>query len=238
MLVMVVLGALGAAHAQDPATPAPVEQAIVKPAPPPPDSARVQPDARSEAPQEWWQRADWWLVISVWAFALIALALVAYTSKLWKTTSELLKTTAAAGKKELRAYVALDEIFFEDATDTAPGAQKLRIRNYGQTPAYRMSIWCERASHLPKEGVTPYYDTPVVDGQLLHPVQAYTVGLAAAPLYRIGKPGFFTYGRVVYHDIYGEWWVTKFCFRYEGEGSFVPHGDYNNEEGPFDKRPA
>ena len=67
---------------------------------------------------------------------------------------------------------------------------------------------------------------------------AISIALATAPLYRIGKPGFFTYGRVVYHDIYSGWWVTKFCYRYEGDGSFVPHGDYNNEEGPFDKRPA
>ena len=45
-------------------------------------------------------------------------------------------------------------------------------------------------------------------------------------------------GRLVYHDIYGAWWVTKFCYRYEGDGGFVPHGDYNNEEGPFEKQPT
>ena len=138
----------------------------------------------------------------------------------------------------MRSYVALDEIFFSDADDPTAAQHKLRIRNYGQTPAYNISIWCERASHLPQEGVKPFYDSPAVDGQLLHPVQAYTIGLAPAPLYRIGKPGFFTYGRIIYHDIYEQWWVTKFCFRYEGDGSFVPHGDYNDEEGPFDKKPA
>ena len=197
--------------------------------------ATVATDARAF---EWWQRSEWWLVISVWMVALVGLGLAAYTSRLWRATSDLLRSTADATKKELRAYVALDEIFFEEADDNGPGAHKLRIRNYGQTPASRMSIWCERASHLPKDGVTPYYDTPVVDGQLLHPVQAYTVALAAAPLYRIGKPGFYTYGRIIYHDVCGEWWVTKFCYRYEGEGNFVPHGDYNAEEGPFEKRPT
>lgn len=233
---VVLFGAFAGAQAQDAPT-TPTEQTAAKP-PAALEAAPATSPARDEPAPEWWQRSDWWLVISMWAFALIALALVAYTSKLWKATSQLLKTTADAGKRELRAYVALDEIFFEEAGESAPGVHKLRMRNYGQTPAYRMSIWCERASHLPKEGVTPYYETPVIDGQLLHPVQAYTVALAAAPLYRIGKAGFFTYGRIVYHDIYGEWWVTKFCFRYEGEGSFVPHGDYNDEEGPFDKRPT
>jgi hypothetical protein len=86
--------------------------------------------------------------------------------------------------------------------------------------------------------VKPFYDAPLVDGQLLHPVQAYTLGLASAPLYRVGKSGFFTYGRLIYHDVYEQWWVTKFCFRYEGDGNFIPQGEYNHEEGPFGERPT
>ncbi len=187
---------------------------------------------------QWWERSDWLLVIPTWLIALVSLGLAIYTARLWKAATALSQDGREVAKKELRAYVALDEIFFSEANDAAGGLHKLRIRNYGQTPASGMSIWCERASHLPQEGVKPFYDSPVVDGQLLHPVQAFTVGLSAAPLYRIGKPGFFTYGRIVYHDIYGHYWVTKFCYRYEGDGTFVPHGDYNNEEGPFDKAPA
>jgi len=190
------------------------------------------------APPQWWERSDWLLVIPTWLIAFVSLGLAIYTARLWKAATALSQDGREIAKKELRAYVALDEIFFSEATDAAGGLHKLRIRNYGQTPASGMSIWCERASHLPQEGVKPFYDSPVVDGQLLHPVQAFTVGLSAAPLYRIGKPGFFTYGRIVYHDIYGHYWVTKFCYRYEGDGTFVPHGDYNNEEGPFDKAPA
>jgi hypothetical protein len=187
---------------------------------------------------QWWERSDWLLVIPTWLIAFVSIGLAIYAARLWKAATALSEDGKEVSKKELRAYVALDEIFFSEATDAAGGLHKLRIRNYGQTPASGMSIWCERASHLPQEGVKPFYDSPLVDGQLLHPVQAFTVGLSAAPLYRIGKPGFFTYGRIVYHDIYGRWWVTKFCYRYEGDGTFVPHGDYNNEEGPFDKAPA
>lgn len=187
---------------------------------------------------QWWERSDWLLVIPTWLIAFVSLGLAIYAARLWKAATTLSDDGKEVAKKELRAYVALDEIFFSESSDAAGGLHKLRIRNYGQTPASGMSIWCERASHLPQEGVKPFYDSPVVDGQLLHPVQAFTVGLSAAPLYRIGKPGFFTYGRIVYHDIYSRWWVTKFCYRYEGDGTFVPHGDYNNEEGPFDKAPA
>ena len=204
---------------------------------PPAKAAAPATDANGARPQ-WWERSDWLLVVPTWLLALVAFAFVVYTARLWKATNALVAHAGDIARKELRAYVALDEIFFSEADEAAAAQHKLRIRNYGQTPASRMSIWCERASHLPQEGVKPFYDAPVVDGQLLHPVQAFTVGLAAAPLYRIGKPGFFTYGRIIYHDIYERWWVTKFCYRYEGDGSFVPHGDYNNEEGPFDKPPA
>jgi hypothetical protein len=203
-----------------------------------PSAVKGSSAAESPPPAQWWERSDWLLVVPTWLLALIALGFAMYTARLWRSTSGLLNEVRDSARKELRAYVALDEIFFSEAEDNAAGVHKLRIRNYGQTPASGMSIWCERASHLPQEGVKPFYDAPVIDKQLLHPVQAFTVALAAAPLYRIGKPGFFTYGRIVYHDIYGRWWVTKFCYRYEGDGTFLPHGDYNNEEGPFDKAPA
>jgi hypothetical protein len=194
--------------------------------------------AAAPATTAWWEDSAWWLVLAAWMTALVFLVLAIYTARLWNATSALLRDVKDTTRKELRSYVALDDIFFSEAADGAAGVQKLRIRNFGQTPAARISIWCERASHLPQDGVQPFYDAPVVDGHLLHPVQAFTLDLSAAPLYRLGKPGFYTYGRIVYQDIYGQWWVTRFCHRYEGDGNFVPHGDYNSEEGPFETAPA
>jgi len=242
LVVVLFCAWMAAAHSQEPAAPpqtATEQPAADKPAAAViPDAAPVVRSPARESLPEWWQSNGWWLVVVIALVGLVGASLAVYTARLWKATSVLLRETQDMAKKELRAYVALDEIFFSEAGDASAGMQKLRLRNYGQTPASRMSIWCERASHLPQDGVNPFYDAPVVEAQLLHPVQAYTVSLAVAPLYRIGKPGFFTYGRIIYHDIYGQWWVTKFCFRYEGEGSFVPHGDYNAEEGPFEKKPA
>lgn len=225
-----------AGAASDPASALPKAAVAERPAA---ATAAVAAPAPPAAPEvEWWQRTDWPLVIPAWLLALAAIAFALYLARLLKSNEALLADTRETSRRELRAYVALDEIFFENGDEPASAQHRLRIRNYGQTPASQMSIWCERASHLPQEGVKPFYDAPVVDGQLLHPVQAFTLGLANAPLYRIGKPGFFTYGRIIYQDIYRQWWVTKFCYRYEGDGSFVPHGDYNSEEGPFEKAPA
>jgi len=242
LLAFVIFTAIANAQPQESAGPAPstTEQPAINKAA---GAADAQPAARGSEPFGAssfvpWEKSEWWLVLATWLLAFVCLGLAIFTARLWKATSSLLKETQNTARKELRAYVALDEIFFSEAGDTAEGTHKLRIRNYGQTPAYRLSIWCERASHLPQEGVKPFYDAPVVDGQLLHPVQAYTVSLAGAPLYRIGKPGFFTYGRLIYHDVYEQWWVTKFCFRYEGDETFVPHGEYNHEEGPFGEQPT
>lgn len=204
----------------------------------PTSAPAAAPAAAPATTSAWWEDSAWWLVLALWMVALVFLALAIYTARLWKATSVLLREVKDTTRKELRSYVALDDVFFSEAADGAAGVQKLRIRNFGQTPAARISIWCERASHLPQDGVKPFYDAPVVDGHLLHPVQAYTLDLSAAPLYRLGKPGFYTYGRIVYQDIYGQWWVTRFCHRYEGDGNFVPHGAYNNEEGPFETAPA
>lgn len=221
------------AAAPEAASPIAARETITAPPPAPPPHA-----AAPVVETAWWEGSGWWLVLPTWLLALVSIALALYTARLWKATSALLQDVRNTTRRELRSYVALDDIFFSEAAEGAAGVQKLRIRNFGQTPASRMSIWCERASHLPQEGVKPFYDAPIVDGHLLHPVQSFTLGLAAAPLYRLGKPGFYTYGRIVYTDIYGQWWVTRFCHRYEGDGNFVPHGDYNTEEGPFDTAPA
>src|SRR5687767_6981998 len=102
IMAVVLFGALRIANAQEPAATSPSEQTAVKTTPVT-EAPRAKAEPRDEPVAEWWQRSDWWLVISVWAFALIALALVMYTSRLWKATSGLLKMTADAGKKELRA---------------------------------------------------------------------------------------------------------------------------------------
>jgi hypothetical protein len=239
LVAFVIFSVIAQAQPQgSPAAPIATEQPAVDKAPAVATTEAATRTAADANAVGWWEKGEWWLVIATWVLAFVSLGVAIFAARLWKTTTALLKETQDTARKELRAYVALDEIFFSEADDTAAGVHKLRIRNYGQTPAYRLSIWCERASHLPQEGVKPFYDAPIVDGQLLHPVQAYTLTLAGAPLYRIGKPGFFTYGRLIYHDIYEQWWVTKFCFRYEGDDTFVPHGDYNHEEGPFSEPPG
>ena len=38
------------------------------------------------------------------------------------------------------------------------------------------------------------------------------------------------YGAITYEDIYHRWWVTRFCYAYDGLNRFIPYTDYNRED--------
>ena len=76
---------------------------------------------------------------------------------------------------------------------------------------------------------------------MLHPTQTYTTGLASESA--INPPithnsQFYTYGRIIYRDIYERWWRTTYCYSHEGQNRFVPYGTYNKEDGDYKNREA
>jgi hypothetical protein len=184
----------------------------------------------------WWQQSGWWLVIMTAAIALLLVALVIYTVRLWRSNAALLSNASTATMEANRAYLGVEDIFFSEG-DEETAIQKISIRNFGQTPAHRVWMWCERASHLPASEFSPEFGEPAGAEQMFQPVQVYTRTLERSSQFGITKRGFFTYGRIVYKDIYGRWWTTCFCYHHNAEVGFVPYGDFNREEGPFDRAP-
>ena len=184
----------------------------------------------------WWQQSGWWSVIVTAAVALLLLALVIYTARLWRSTSRMVENGSEAAKEANRAYLGVEDIFFGEG-DHETAIQKISIRNFGQTPAHRVWVWCERASYVPVSEFSPEFGEPVGAEQILQPVQVHTRTLERASQFGIGKRGFFTYGRIVYKDIYSRWWTTCFCYHHDVEIGFAPYGDFNREEGPFPRPP-
>jgi hypothetical protein len=184
----------------------------------------------------WWQQSGWWLVIATAAIALLLLALAIYTGRLWRATSRLVANAATATQESNRAYLGVEDIFFSEG-DEQTGAQTISIRNFGQTPAHRVWVWCERASHIAASEFSPEFGDPLGGEQIVQPVQVHTRTLERSSQFGITKRGFFTYGRIVYKDIYSRWWTTCFCYHHQPEVGFVPYGDFNREEGPFDRAP-
>ena len=183
----------------------------------------------------------------------ITLALAIYTGYLWRSTSKLVKGAEDTSKKDLRAYVSLEHIFFHRKTIayvdpsislipkeyevTDPDDLRIRIRNNGRTPAHQMTIRCECGINPPQPSKPHDFSGPLVDEQMLHPSQVYSSAIPQDPQFALSKVGFYVIGRMIYHDIYGDWWITDFCHLHQGEGRFTPYGDHNRERGPFKNRP-
>jgi hypothetical protein len=146
-------------------------------------------------------------------------------------------------RKELRAYIALEQIYFIDPVN--PLAPRIKVKNYGQTPAYAMEIWTgipPRPMGVLPEGFDYPYNTlntdkPLVSAQMLHPEQSFERGAAFSRPF-IPTEQFHIYGRVTYRDIYNRWWATRFCYLHERNGQFAPNGEYNGEDGPYKERPV
>jgi len=179
--------------------------------------------------------------------AYVTFRLANYTARLWQATSKLVESGQDTARKELRAYVAVDAVYFvgaeqvPSATDPASGRPlirytnqlKIRVRNYGQTPAFGTEIWREASVAKPEDSQYRYKSTkPVVAAQMIHPTQAYATGLLADGEVT-SSAQFYTWGQVVYSDIYDRWWKSTWCFSHEGDSRFIPHGDYNKEGGPY-----
>jgi hypothetical protein len=185
----------------------------------------------------WWQQSGWWLTIVTAVVALLLLALVIYTARLWRSTAALVSNASEAAREGNRAYVGVEDMFFSEG-DEETAIQKISIRNFGQTPAHHVWLWCERASHVQASDFSPQFGEPAGGEQMLLPVQAHTRTLDRSSQFGISKRGFFTYGRIVYKDIYGRWWTTCFCYHHDAGVGFVPYGDFNREEGPFNRAPV
>ena len=145
-------------------------------------------------------------------------------------------------RKELRAYVALENIFFIGRKMTLPGTLanmapdgvvrytdrlKLRINNYGQTPSRDTTIWFGYS-----ESGTPVQfavDGPLSGKQMLHPGMGFDTDVVSPP---VSNDKFWFWGHIVYRDIYERWWRTNFCYVHRGESEFAPVGNRNNESGP------
>lgn len=173
---------------------------------------------------------DRWITWATIALAILTFLIVLFNAGLWVATRRLVKGAEETSRKELRAYVATDDICFvssEIATQL-----KITVKNYGHTPAHRMTIHCECSFNIHdprhKHGIAELLDAE----QMLHPGQQLSFPIPTVNEFRPHTSRFYVIGQIIYHDIYSSWWITDFCYRYEGDGRFTPHGDQNRERGP------
>jgi hypothetical protein len=192
-------------------------------------------------------------------FTILFMALLAFfnyllwrsTDKLWKASIGTLGTMKDTSQRQLRAYVALETIEHDEIEDMLhrrlwPERLKIRIKNYGQTPAHHVSI-----IHKVFDAEQPHdYTIPEtvpgdpLSNQMLHPGQAFNnyIDITKQPIDRILESGLrsqttiYFYGRIDYMDTFNQWWITYFCQRYDPkkpEGKRCAPHSYHNYEHPI-----
>jgi len=88
----------------------------------------------------WTTHADWWVAISTGCLALITAALAFFTWKLWAATGNLVREAEDTSKRQLRAYVNISDAQHR-LNEQGVAEVRVDFRNFGQTPAYRVSTW-------------------------------------------------------------------------------------------------
>jgi hypothetical protein len=156
--------------------------------------------------------------------AAFALILALSTIFLWFATRDLVAGTQDFSKMQLRAYLGPSEIFI---TGVAVGERPLIesiIRNFGQTPAYRVRYWSdakvmdttvERFERIPYEGgektVNPGRDGFTIKSRAAEPLTEEDMSKI-----RLGTASVYFYGLITYRDAFGRSRKTQFRFQHGG----------------------
>lgn len=151
------------------------------------------------------------------ALAVVTTALAVFTWKLWRSTGQLVSGAEDTAKRELRAYVALKEVNIKaNQPNTLPMGEMV-IRNFGRTPAYRLSISAELAFD---ERAAKHLSEPAAGQELGHlaPGADFTSEIRAPfCLLRGGVSAIagathavFLHGVIRYTDTFGALHFTRF----------------------------
>jgi hypothetical protein len=198
--------------------------------------------------ENWYESPEVWIAIFTALLVGVTARLAYVTWKLWRSTRRLVKDSKKTSKKELRAYVALEHIYFSTEKRQLPLGQTLeqmvkplniRIRNYGKTPSFETSIWCDGNTVKP---ISFDARSPGAGKQIISAANHYSIAVSQPETpgpYKRDGPGGWMWGHLVYRDVFDRWWRTNFFWRYhppedgKGEGLFSPETEYNEEKGPY-----
>ena len=153
-----------------------------------------------------------------------AVILALSTIFLWLATRDLVAGAQSAARMQLRAYLGPSEIF---VTGVAAGERPVvesTIRNFGQSPAYRVSYWAEtkvldpridRFERVPSDAgdrtVNPGRDGFMIKSRLADPLTEEQMSKI-----RLGTASIYFYGVISYRDAFGRRRKTQFRFQHGG----------------------
>ena len=158
-------------------------------------------------------------VIAVAAILLTLLtgALAFYTANLWRATRRLIEIGEASAQRQLRAYVGVNEVVFEEQIEGRAPRLSITIKNFGATPAYKLTVAADAQIAFAVDQVPVATSISKTLGHLPPGLEIRIARPAALSI--VMAPGdevdtvysrIFVYGCVEYVDTFGEPHFTRF----------------------------
>jgi hypothetical protein len=201
-----------------------------------PASQYAAKETKPGTPDERLAAYTFWLATFTGLLAIIAIAQGFFLIRADKTARisaeaasaslELSKTTA---QRQLRAYVHVSGAIVRDPLDNMKRRVVLSTKNYGQTPAYDVTMWivtCVREFPLTESKLGPpphgfrkgkqILPPGGKEGDIVSPISPLNVREDA--LLKSGAAAIYAAGEIRYRDAFGHKWRTKYRFFCNGEG--------------------
>jgi hypothetical protein len=166
-------------------------------------------------------------------------AIILLTFSIALFTGGLLREEKDRSRKELRAYVGLENISFKiNHWESTRGPNfsiyfdiiEFTVKNYGRTRANEVQVFFNSAKQFPLGPVSNFYHGTKVGKQMIHPGMEIKISPFSPPS---PKEDFCYWGYIIYCDIYRQWWRTNFCYTHEADSNeFITAADRNYESGP------
>ncbi|MEA3179418.1 MAG: hypothetical protein QOI59_2941 [Gammaproteobacteria bacterium] len=179
---------------------------------------------------------------AVFAAATIALALITgtlafYTAKLWRATRRLVESGEGTAQRQLRAYVGVSEVAYEEQIDGRAPRVSITIRNFGATPAYKLAVAADAQIAFSVDQVPVATSTSKTLGHLppgveLRIPRSAVMSIGAAPGYEVGTAHsrVFVYGCIEYVDTFGEPHFTRFRLEESSDRKFFASDEGNDTD--------
>ena len=160
--------------------------------------------------------------------AAFALLLLLSTIFLWFSSRDLVAGTHDFAKMQLRAYLGPSETFITGVAAGEKPVVECTIRNFGQTPAHRVSYWadCRVLDSMsdsfdrgPPEGgertVNPGRDGFTIKSRLPEPLTEEDMSKI-----KLGTSAIYFFGAITYRDAFARNRKTLFRFQHGGSRVF------------------
>jgi hypothetical protein len=187
-----------------------------------------------DQPVHWWSDSNWWLV----AVGTVTAAFICWqsweTRKAARATEESVTLAADNAKRQLRAYLSVNEACVKITANVAIDGQpcvrleaQLHIKNGGQTPAYSIESWlyCDIGAYPDNTPVpSPPKDMPkgiaIIPAQGKHIFTAKEIAIFPPIMDDLDTPtvpaAYYVTGEVCYQDIFKDWHRLKIRMFYGG----------------------